>query len=73
MNGNTGASLETHKDLHFSNILRIQIRYARPALPRKKEALPRPVKITKTCGAQRGKVDFNPLKFGRQLQGGIQF
>ena len=27
-------------------------------------ALPRPVKITKTCGVQRGKVDFNPLKFG---------
>ena len=36
--------------------------------PRKKEALPRPVKITKTCGAQRGKVDFSPLNFGRQLQ-----
>ena len=45
----------------------------RPAPPRKKEALPRPVKITKTCGAQQGKVDFNPLKFGRQLQGRIQF
>ena len=26
-------------------------------------APPRPVKITKTCGAQRSKVDFNPLKF----------
>ena len=36
-------------------------------------APPRPVKITKTCGAQRGKADFNPLKFGRQLQGRIQF
>ena len=35
---------------------------------------PRSVKITKTCGgAQRGKVDFNPLKLGRQLQGRIQF
>ena len=46
-------------------------RDARPAvgrvkgLLRQKEALPRPVKITKTCGAQRGNVDFNPLKFGR--------
>ena len=39
----------------------------RPAPPRKKEVLPHPVKITKTCGAQRGKVDFNPLKFRRQL------
>ena len=39
------------------------------APPRKKEALPRPVKITKKSGTQRGKVDFNPLKFGRQLQG----
>ena len=29
-------------------------------------APPHPVKITKTCGAQRSKVDFNPLKFGRQ-------
>ena len=36
-------------------------------------APPRPVKITKTCGAQRDKVDFHPLKFGRQLQGRIQF
>ena len=35
--------------------------------------LPRPVKMIKTCGAQRGKVDFNPMKFGRQLQGRIQF
>ena len=41
----------------------------RPALPCKKEALPRPVKITRTYGTQQGKVDFNPLKFGRQLQG----
>ena len=54
-------------------------RDARPAvgrvkgLLRQKEALPRPVKITKTCGAQRGKVDFIPLKFGRQLQGRVQF
>ena len=31
------------------------------------------MKITKTSGAQRGKVDSNPLKFGRQLQGRIQF
>ena len=31
------------------------------------------MQITKTCGAQRGKVDFNSLKFGRQLQGRIQF
>ena len=37
------------------------------------EALPSPVQITKTCGAQRGKVDFNPLKFERQLQGRIHF
>ena len=36
-------------------------------------APPRPVKITKTCGAQWGKVDFNPLKFGRQFQGKIKF
>ena len=39
-------------------------------LPCKMEALPpppRPVKITKTCGAQRGNVDFNPLKFGIQF------
>ena len=38
----------------------------RSAPSRKKEALPRLVKITKTCGAQCGKVEFNPLKFGRQ-------
>ena len=44
----------------------IIIRDVRPAPPR-------PVKITKTCGAQRGKVDFNPLKFGRLLQIMIQF
>ena len=37
----------------------------RRAPTRKKEALPRPVKITKTCGVQRGHVDFNSLKFGR--------
>ena len=30
------------------------------------------VKIIKTCGVQRGNVDLNPLKFGRQLQGRIQ-
>ena len=47
-----------------------------PVPPRKKEALPRPAlwKLPKpaSCGAQRGKVDFNPLKSGRQLQGRIQ-
>ena len=31
------------------------------------------VKIIKTCGVQRGNVDLNPLKFGRQLQGRIHF
>ena len=30
-----------------------------PAPPGKKEATPHPVKMTKTCGAQRGKVDPN--------------
>ena len=40
--------------------------FPRPAP--KKEGLPRPAKINKTCGAQRGKVDFNPLKSERQLQ-----
>ena len=44
-----------------------------PAKRRLCPAPPHPVKITKTCGAQRGKLDFNPLKFGRQLQGRIQF
>ena len=42
----------------------MQTRDAGPAP--KKEGFPRPVKITKTCGAQRGKVDFNPLKFERK-------
>ena len=40
--------------------------HASPRLTAKKEALPRPVKITETFEAQRGKVDFNPLKFGRK-------
>ena len=48
----------------------------RLAPPRKKEALPRPTppceNFQNLWGAA-GKVDFNPLKFGRQLQGRIQF
>ena len=31
---------------------------APPALPRKKQALPRPAEIDKTRGAQRGKADY---------------
>ena len=35
--------------------------YIRPTPQKGGFAPPRPVKITKTCGAQQGKVDFNPL------------
>ena len=39
-------------------------RPAKKGLPRpaKKQVLPRPAKIGKTCGAGRGKVYLNPLK-----------
>ena len=51
--------------IHF--ILKYFMLYTRDSRPApKKEALPRPMKITKTCKAQRGKVDFNSLIFGRQ-------
>ena len=33
-----------------------------PPRPAKKQVLPRPAKISKSCGAGRGKVDLNPLK-----------
>ena len=51
-------------DLSEEQFHKVQTRDARPAP--KKEGFPRPVKITKTCGAQRGKLDFNPLKFERK-------
>ena len=35
---------------------------AAPPRPAKKQVLPRPAKIGKSCGAGRGKVDLNPLK-----------
>ena len=77
-----------HKTPYKLDLLRIQQRYADGSSARQilvrfpnchewvgepDYAPPRPVKITKTCGAQWGKVDFNPLKFGRQFQGKIKF
>ena len=60
----------------------IQIRDGRPAprkkgcpsppRPAKKQVLPRPAKIGKTCGAGRGKVYLNPLKI-RPLSVPIRF
>ena len=32
-------------------------------------APPHPVKIGKTCGAERGKVEFKPLKFTMEITG----
>ena len=57
----------------FYTVMYIAGMHAPPRPVGQGKGLPCPVKITKTCGAQRGKVDFNPLKFGRQLQGRIQF
>ena len=47
---------------------------AKKGLPRpaKKQVLPRPAKIGKTCGAGRGKVYLNPLKI-RPLSVPIRF
>ena len=65
--------IDEHKTNLFTPNEIIHIRDARPT-PQKGGFAPlRPVKITKTWGVQQGKVDFNPLKFGRQLQGRIQF
>ena len=44
-----------------------------PPLPPKKEASPRPMKITKTCRAQWGKVDFNPLNLEGNYKEGSNF
>ena len=45
---------------------------AAPPRPAKKQVLPRPAKIGKTCGAGRGKVYLNPLKI-RPLSVPIRF
>ena len=64
--------------IHHQSILKTRDAHpAQKGLPRpaKKRLCPtplRPMRISKICGAQRGKVDFNPLKFGRQSQGRIQ-
>ena len=34
---------------------------------------PHPMKITKTCGVQRDKIGFNPLKFGMNYKEGSNF
>ena len=59
------------KELQKIIIIEVHMRDAPPA-PQKGGYVP-PLKITKTCGMQRGKVDPNPWKFGRQLRGRIQF
>ena len=64
--------------IHHQSILKTRDAHpAQKGLPRpaKKRLCPtplRPMRTSKICGAQRGKVDFNPLKFGRQSQGRIQ-
>ena len=59
------------KELQKIIIIEVHMRDARPA-PQKGGYVPL-LKITKTCGVQRGKVDPNPWKIGRQLRGRIQF
>ena len=49
-------------------VMNVSVKDGRPAPHRKMQALPHPAaKIGKTCGAERGKVKFNPSKFRRVI------